>query len=439
MSDSNQLQMKPIDIPMEKPFANDLLDREDFVNAIAATFSTEGSAVIAIDGPWGSGKTTFAGMLACVLKAQGFQVVEVNAWNTDYTNDPLGALTHALLEKLNPGPVLRERLKGAAIGLTKEAIAGTIRVATGGIPSGELPADAAARRFTSFQEYAAAMGEFQDALHDLAANADKPLVLIVDELDRCKPTYAVDMLETVKHVFDIENVLFVLTVNRAQLDRSAAVLYGSASDPESYFSRFFDVELSLPEENKEAAIRALMPMTRLHPSQVYSKMLIFFLSKSPLGIRALGKMLRHYSVVAASFSNYQSKDWEGCLSTAMLLRLVIPEGYREFVRGDVSDAHLVDDLFSLSWASDLKGTEEGNYLEGTLISATERRGSLKSRASRLQERYLAESSEQDGPTESNIGSIIDTPVEWAAWADRHRAPDGPHVFWDVVKKIEMLR
>ena len=86
MSESNQTQMKPIDIPREKPFANDLLDREDFVN-----------------------------------------------------------------------------------------------------------------------EHAAAMGRFQEALHALAANADEPLVLIVDELDRCKPTYAVDMLETVKHVFDVEN------------------------------------------------------------------------------------------------------------------------------------------------------------------------------------------------------------------------------------------
>ena len=283
------------------------------------------------------------------------------------------------------------------------------------------------------------MGKFQEALHALAANADKPLVLIVDELDRCKPTYAVDMLETVKHVFDVKNVLFVLTVNRAQLDRSAAVLYGSASDPESYFSRFFDVDLSLPKGDKEAAIRALMSMTQLGPNQLGSKMLVLFLSKCPHGIRALGKMLRHYSVVAASIGSRPSEDWMWFLPTAMLLRLVIPEGCREFVRGDVSDARLVDDLFSLSWASDLKGTKEGNYPEGTLISATERRGSLKSQPSELRERRLAESSGQDGSAESSTGSIISTPVEWAVRADGHRVPDGPHVFWDVVKKIEMLK
>ena len=247
MSDFGQIQLQSIDVPYKTPFKNYLLARDEFVEAIASTLAgTQGSAVFAIDGRWGSGKTIFAQMLSCVLKRQKFRVVSINAWDTDYTDDPLGALTHALHDAMGSASRRRKQLKEAVAALMREVVVGTVRLASGGLVSGDELTELAKKRFDAFQERTKAMHYFQELLRDIAADGDRPLVVIVDELDRCRPTYAVEMLETIKHVFHIERILFVLTVNRVQLDRSAGVLYGSSSDPESYFSRF-DVEVSLPE------------------------------------------------------------------------------------------------------------------------------------------------------------------------------------------------
>lgn len=344
-----QIQLEPIDVPEDKPFAHDLLDRKDFVQAMVTTLAaTEGSAVFAVDGRWGSGKTTFARMLSCLLKQGGFKVVEINAWDTDYTNDPLAALTHALIESMDHADQRRKRIKEAGVALFREAAFGAVQLATAGVLGGKALADIAKQRFDSFQERATAMRSFQDQLREVGASGDKPLVVIVDELDRCKPTYAVGMLEVIKHVFDVESVLFVLTVNRTQLDRSAAVLYGSTSDPESYFGRFFDIEVSLPDGDKALAVRRMMQSIQISEDGMASTMLMQFLTKSPHGIRAVGQMLRHYSVVANSLSNLPQDQWQWALSTAMLLRLFTQEKYREWIRGEVTDKNLADSLFDLN-------------------------------------------------------------------------------------------
>ena len=71
------------------------------------------------------------------------------------------------------------------------------------------------------------------------------MVFIVDELDRCRPTFAIELLERVKHVFDVPNILFVFGLNRDELCKSLRSVYGEI-DADVYLRRFFDFEFNLP-------------------------------------------------------------------------------------------------------------------------------------------------------------------------------------------------
>ena len=74
---------------------------------------------------------------------------------------------------------------------------------------------------------------------------EKKLVIFVDELDRCKPTFAISVLERVKHLFNIENIVWVFSINKAQLIMNIRHFYGEI-DAGQYLQRFFDFELQLP-------------------------------------------------------------------------------------------------------------------------------------------------------------------------------------------------
>ena len=81
---------------------------------------------------------------------------------------------------------------------------------------------------------------------------------MIDELDRCRPSYAVELLEIAKHLFSVDRIVFVLAVNRSELVHSIKALYGSEFDAQGYLGRFFDVDIRLPEPEREEFLEALL-------------------------------------------------------------------------------------------------------------------------------------------------------------------------------------
>ena len=75
---------------------------------------------------------------------------------------------------------------------------------------------------------------------------------MIDELDRCRPPYAVELLEVAKHLFSVDYIVFVLAVNRPELAHSIRDLYGSGFDAAGYLRRFFDIDFRLPDPEREA-------------------------------------------------------------------------------------------------------------------------------------------------------------------------------------------
>jgi len=77
------------------------------------------------------------------------------------------------------------------------------------------------------------------------------VIVFVDELDRCRPPYAIALLERIKHLFGVPGVVFVLGVDRDQLGHSIRALYGAGMDVDGYLRRFIDLAYHLPPASCE--------------------------------------------------------------------------------------------------------------------------------------------------------------------------------------------
>ncbi len=92
---------------------------------------------------------------------------------------------------------------------------------------------------------------------------DYPAFILIDELDRCRPTYAVEMLETIKHIFDIQGVVFVLATDTAQLQHAIKVIYGEGFDAQNYLGRFFQRRFTLNRKSRREFISNILEVRSL--------------------------------------------------------------------------------------------------------------------------------------------------------------------------------
>ena len=108
---------------------------------------------------------------------------------------------------------------------------------------------------------------------EVRVKTEKPLLICIDELDRCRPQFALEMLESIKHLFEVENVVFILAYDGKQLACSTEAVYGPDFDGPGYLRRFFNLELGLPRNPlkfvvKEAARMGLFDWARSQETSI---------------------------------------------------------------------------------------------------------------------------------------------------------------------------
>ncbi|RYG85594.1 MAG: hypothetical protein EON58_22810, partial [Alphaproteobacteria bacterium] len=118
------------------------------------------------------------------------------------------------------------------------------------------------QRIAAFEEGKAAVAQMKGSLAAIVASLDgkllhAPIVIVIDELDRCRPTYAIRLLEEIKHLFDVPGLIFVLAIHSEQLARSVSGAYGSMFDGRAYLRRFIDRQYSLAEPRLAALVEKL--------------------------------------------------------------------------------------------------------------------------------------------------------------------------------------
>lgn len=387
-----RVQPAEIEIPESDPFANDLLGRKESIEALTTLLGNiEGPCVMAVDASWGMGKTTFLRMWAQHLKAKGHPVVEFNAWETDFTWDPFFALWSEISEQFpqQSTQVQSGRLSNLARRLLPfirgGASGASFAFAVGGEP---VAAVAASRAFATLKEIEdsanaagreqdaidqtpfpeatyveakALLGDFRTALREEAFSLaekhnDLPFVVLIDELDRCRPTYAIELLETAKHLFSVDRIVFVLCLDRMQLTHSVRAVYGSDFNADGYLRRFFDIDYRLPLPGRSAFIFAISKELQIaeqlkhlaSEGRLYSRIgdptsmhfIANVLDASPLSLRDLQQALNRLSLLLASLHELHFLHLESLL-ILLILRTLDSELYRRLLAGNATDEEAV--------------------------------------------------------------------------------------------------
>jgi len=226
-----------------------------------------------IDGNWGTGKTEFCRKMIHLVESgdSNLRPVYIDAFKADHADEPLMTLLSTILKLLPEAK--RPSLMKAALPVARFAAKTGLKAGVSWI----LRQDATdvAEDFTSDLKNAGdeavnyavesllidhveaeeRIETLKQALQKIAE--DSPIVIFVDELDRCRPDFAVSMLESIKHVFDVENIQFVLVTNSEQLRASINHCYGAAIEAQRYLDKFIAFSFRLPESFKPNGYHAI--------------------------------------------------------------------------------------------------------------------------------------------------------------------------------------
>lgn len=283
MSKLSLKKCQQIEIDAADPFKNDVLNRKANVEILTQFITSyEQSIVLCIDAGWGQGKTTFIKMWQQSLKNLDIPTIYFNAWESDYTDDALialiGEIGLSIQELTGEDKTTAEKIIGRiykfAANFTKAAAPTManlgIKAASGGLISadeistafGNLSESLVKEQITKYEESRKTLGSFKEALSELArcyadGDAHKPLVIFIDELDRCRPNFAIEVLEKAKHLFNVDNIIFVLATDKTQLGHSIRAVYGQGLDVNGYLRRFIDFDYLLPSPVKSDYIVSL--------------------------------------------------------------------------------------------------------------------------------------------------------------------------------------
>ena len=242
----------------------------------------EGNAFISLDAKWGDGKTFFVRQIEETLKYFRAKQLETeekllkdlesyeylkdsvavkettvehiylpvyyNAWMYDDHNDPLMSLLLVMTKQC--GGAYNTKINTKSLGKRLLAVASCLPISIkkvnpatliNDLQEGKMDILSAVKTEEDIKECV------RDVFNDIIVEEAEKLVVFIDELDRCKPSFAIEMLERIKHYFDDERIIFVVSLNKEQLIHTISNYYGSEFDATRYLNRFFDVSINLPE------------------------------------------------------------------------------------------------------------------------------------------------------------------------------------------------
>jgi hypothetical protein len=397
------LKLQAIQIDPANPFANDLLNRQGEIENLSILIQNVNSpAVIAIDSRWGTGKTTFIKMWEQQLKHEGFDPLYFNAWATDFSEDPLVSFLgemndglEALIGKSDESRQAWSKAKAVGKQIAKRSVPALIKIATAGVIDAEkIIEDELSKAMESLAGDALddylkaknAITAFHEALTQLIeiSSKDKPVVIFVDELDRCRPTYAISLLERIKHLFNIEGLVFVLALDKKQLGHSISAVYGDGIDSDGYLRRFIDFEYQLKCPERKNYINSLFSALSLNE--------YFEVRKKYQELQYDRGYLENVFIMLAECQNLSLREIEQLLASinlalrtakeneyihpALLVFLVVtknthPEQYQNFVSESGSEKETIEYLYRIVPRKKRLGDFEFEcaLVEGFLIAA----------------------------------------------------------------------
>lgn len=354
-------------------------NRKRFVNQlipmIESTFGEQSDKnkiikTISINASWGMGKTLLKDALYEKLKKKDINVITINAWETDYFNDPMKSLIGEISESnlnIPTGAIEKgEKLIGN-IGSLATKIIGSLLLKKLNFTNEDITNIKSLLKGLNFsgiedyKKYKKLIDGFKQSFNVGITTPKR--VIIVDELDRCKPNYAIEMLESIKHIFDIFNLTFIFLINKEQLKETVKNLYGCELQNEDYFEKFFDVQLKFPKIDIKDFIKIeydsykydkvnLVEGINLNFEKFMLSLFLKVLEKKYhdieiQSIRQLQKSINKFNYLIKTFTEEEKRSF--LLITGFIIYFIYQEFYKEIkevknIYGfDISNFY--DDLF----------------------------------------------------------------------------------------------
>ncbi|MCK8094694.1 P-loop NTPase fold protein [Pseudoalteromonas sp. 1CM17D] len=280
--------------PLEEYFPADKLDRARYATFLSRLLAQEGydesrpddeqkkNYVLNLNAEWGAGKTYFLKRWSRELIVD-FPVVYIDAWQQDYSDDPFLTVIAGIIKQLQRQAKFNITIPKSAVSMFKAvapAIAQGLTKKISGIDLDELHtllfSDDETENDQNQNSNKPTGSDFSPAVKALAQNLIKdheaknksvevikakladwvnkfeeqedkslPIFIFIDELDRCRPSYAVEMLEAIKHIFNVKGIVFVVATDTDQLQHTIKSIYGEGFDAKVYLGRFFNSRYSL--------------------------------------------------------------------------------------------------------------------------------------------------------------------------------------------------
>ena len=373
--------MRPTQDNIYETFINNPIGRDidvilfsQMINQLDRSFS------ISLDSRWGSGKTFFVKQTKMVLDAYNDHIdgdlendkkiavkkivdeklsalgrtiefepqvtVYFDAWENDYLDDPLLSLVYEILENVHSDFEFNDEKNVVSI------VASIFECATSRNTKGIIDALRSDNPLDEIKKQKNLHSLVSDFLESVLSEHGNRLVIFVDELDRCKPSYAVQLLERVKHYFDNSRITFVFSMNSEALQHTICNYYGHNFDATRYLERFFDLSMSLTPINNEQFCDFIGAM---RTSSVFDETRRDVIEKYDFEMRDI---LRYYMITSVEADKpAHSRDWRETpenlawyfslvyvIPIATALRMTSITKYEDFIYGRSNADALIEIL-----------------------------------------------------------------------------------------------
>lgn len=348
----SKLNNETIKVILEK----DYIDRNKYLNSfINIIDKIRESKIIALDGDWGSGKTWFVKSLEYLMNEDidfktnnididilnsvkdNYMTFYYNAWENDDAQSAMLSLMYKLVndscmekDKDSKGPI--PRILNTVI---KYATAGAVDVKN----------DLFGEQWTnkqitdSIKTSEKIKESFKELIDSLLVENKNKILIIIDEIDRCKPTFAINLIENIKHFYDDDRIVFLIATNNKQLGATVCKVYGEKYDGNLYLDKIFDLTLELPNNYLEKYISAIDG--NKSNSHYKYKVPRELAKEYSISMREFNRYLKSIDIIDKYFERGSDIYYIGVtvkyiiIPIALLLKIIDKNKYYKFINGNL--------------------------------------------------------------------------------------------------------
>lgn len=375
-----KLTVPSLEISDDLGFSNDLdiFNRKSFGQELSNLVKNcDDEVVIAIDAPWGEGKTTFVKMWQGLLSEEEIFSIYFDAFENDYQKDPFMAIVSEIyslikIDHEDEASEFRRKSVAALKTLGRASLRVGVKVASAGVldetifddtstikdaskEASDLLDSIVSKKLEKHKEDKKSITEFKKYLGDLPEKLSKgkPIVFIIDELDRCKPSFALEIVENIKHLFSVPKVVFVLVMNRSQLEESVRREYGSNVEAHKYLYKFINIWANLPKNRdqyncdiKKYVSNCLRKMdfeVKTRIDEAVEEVFQDYAEYYDLSMRDIERSLTNFALVYNITDGRPNLDCQWLFPYISIIKTIHPGSYRKLRAGKTKYKQLVSE------------------------------------------------------------------------------------------------